>query len=184
MSPDVAIVVGHRPGAQGARAVDGTTEFIEMSEVAGLLAVALDARGYESVVVFRDDHRGGLQDLPGKANATDARMCVSLHFNSARSRSAQGSEVLYAAGSARGRELAEAVQAAQVLALGLPDRGLKAIPRDGRGGIILWRTSMPCVLLEPVFGSNAEGWAVYKERRQLWIEAVANAIVEVGGEPV
>ena len=110
-------------------------------------------------------------------------MCVSLHFNGSRSKQAQGSEVLYAAGSVRGRELAEAIQSAQVRVLQLPDRGLKAIARKGRGGRVLWETQMPCVIVEPVFGSNARGWAQYRDRRAAWIAALADAIVEVGGVP-
>jgi len=184
MGPDVAIVVGHRFGAQGARAVDGTTEWVEMREVAELLAIALDYRDYESAVVLRDDRSTGLSTLPAKVNQTGARICVSLHFNGSRSRRAQGSEVLYAAGSARGRELAHAIQDKQALVLGLPDRGLKAVPKDGRGGRILWGTQMPAVVVEPVFGSEARGWATYKERRPAWIAALADAIVCVGGEPV
>ncbi len=121
-----AIVIGHRESKQGARSVDGTTEFAWNTEHAIRLRLLLVALGVEAVIIEREDRRDGYRRLPALVNATRARCCVSLHWNGSASASATGSEALYYSGSRRGRELAEALDIADDV-LGLKDRGLGGV---------------------------------------------------------
>ena len=67
---------------------------------------------------------------------------------------ASGSETLHYKGSRNGEKLASDFQAAQLQALRLKDRGVKAIDKDGRGGYLLQKTTMPCIITEPFFIDN------------------------------
>ena len=125
-----AIVIGHRESKQGARSVDGTTEFAWNTEHAIRLRLLLVALGVEAVIIEREDRRDGYSRLPALVNATRARCCVSLHWNGSASASATGSEALYYSGSRRGRELAEALDIADDV-LGLRDRGLGGVKPRG-----------------------------------------------------
>ncbi len=176
--PQVAIVIGHRKSAQGAVSVDGTTEWLWAQEHAARLADALDGRGLSSVVILREDSAKGYARLPERINATRAAVALALHFNSFSDPRATGSEVLYWHTSSRGKSLALAMDAADDV-LDLRDRGVKGIvpiDEEGRGAWVLRKTSMPCVILEPAFGSNPRDWRTLLERGGELAEAQAMAL--------
>lgn len=197
--PHVALVIGHRRSRQGAVSVDGTSEWDWNSRHSLRLQDALLALGVSSVIVEREDRSDGYSRLPARVNATHARCCVALHWNSSASAKATGSEVLYYVGSKRGQGLAQALDLADDV-LGLRDRGLGGVLARGwevvkdddarhgalvlpgpmsrgtaldkaanlgagyraqrqRGAYLLQETAMPCVIVEPAFGSNVLDWA-------------------------
>ena len=175
----VGIIVGHRRGAQGAVAVDGTTEHVWAMRHAGRLRLALLALGRDSAIFFRDDDRGGYARLPSQLNTAGVSCAVALHFNSFGSKKATGSEVLYWHASPRGHALARTLAAADDV-LGLEDRGdsgTVAIKKGDRGWPLLAKTNMPAVIVEPAFGSNPEDWRALTARGADLAAAQAAAIV-------
>lgn len=147
----VALVVGHNPKAQGAiRATDRRTEYDWCGALAERIA-ALDPARY--VIVRRTAGPNEIKRAYAEVERVGVRASVELHFNSAASAAATGTETLIS-GSAKSRSLGTLVQAAMVEALYLRDRGLKQPgPKDG-GYTALRAASPPAVLIEPYFGSN------------------------------
>ena len=175
----VALIIGHRASAQGAVSVSGVSEYEWASEHARLVALHLRAAGVVPIIIERDDTAKGYSRLPGKVNKTGAHVAVSFHFNSHSNPKATGSEVLYWHTSLRSRALAVELERADDV-LGLRDRGaggLKACGEDDRGAYLLRKTSMPCALVEPGFGSNPDDWHAIVERGGALAEEQAGAIV-------
>jgi len=175
----VCLIVGHRESAQGAVAVDGTTEWAWARQHARKIALHLRAARAVPVIIERDDRSDGYRRLPGKVNDTGADCALSLHFNSFSNPAATGAEVLYWHRSGRGRALAVELDKADDV-LGLRDRGqsgLKACDDDDRGAYILRETAMPCALVEPGFGSNEGDWQAITERGDALAEEQAGAVV-------
>ena len=150
----VALIIGHNEKSQGAsNKANNVSEFEFNEPLAFSVAQNLNDRGIEALVVYRDC---SYKELPDKVNRTGADIAVSLHCN-AFNGGAHGTEALYYKGSVKGRKLAQAIQDKVVKCLQLPDRGVKAKQTahkgkaGDRGGILLKRTSMPCVIVEPFF---------------------------------
>lgn len=116
-------------------------------------------------LIEQDD--AGLNQLVRDINTMEPDLVVSLHCNAAEAKTATGTETLYWNTSAKGKQLAECVQARMVKALGLADRGVK--PRDNLA--ILRGTKCPAIIVEPFFISNG---ADYKK---VDIDALAKAIL-------
>jgi N-acetylmuramoyl-L-alanine amidase len=76
----------------------------------------------------------------------------------------------------RGLELAQKVHAKILPVFGNPDRGIKKRRLKDRGGWILHKTKMPCIILEPFFIDNDEelkkAKRVYKEYAKAIIDAL------------
>ena len=155
------LVVGHSPRYPGAVALDGTAEHPYNTRLRALIAGAVC--GVSLVEAKRPDLRSayaGIVALPPLINATAADFCVEMHFNGYRATSARGSEALYWHGSERSKALARHLVDA-FDAAGFPARRTPLVAvrsEDQRGGLLLKRTSMPCVIAEPFFGSNADDW--------------------------
>ena len=183
---DLAIIIGHRRGSQGAGA-NGLTEYGFHSDFALELAEACQEAGLSVAVVERDDTPDGYALLPARVNALAPRFAISLHLN-AHDSNASGSEALYwhtSRGDMNGDgvpdrscALASMLQEAQCDALGLKDRGLKPIQKGHRGWYLLANTSMTCALLEPCFVSNAYDVTTLLERRRELASALATAAAE------
>jgi N-acetylmuramoyl-L-alanine amidase len=170
-----AIIIGHSVEHQGAgNAASGETEFSFNSVLASLICEKLTNGGIRPEKIFRT---GSYTELPEQVNATHANIAVSLHCN-AFNQKASGSSTLYYVGSKNGRKLAGIVQFEIVRHLHLRDRGLKprqynAIGGFGdRGGYLLKKTSMPCIILEPFYIDCDQDLAVGLEK----IDALASAI--------
>lgn len=166
----IAIIVGHSYQAQGAEHPSGTTEFEFNKKLAYLLLDELLELDTQPILVFRNS----LTDLPELVNSTGADIAVSLHANAFNTQTS-GSETLYWHTSKKGKQLAHKLQAAVVDALGLRDRGIKAVTEKENGGYLLRHTSMPAVILEPFF---IDGDDFYTAERyiNLLAEELANAI--------
>ena len=147
----VCIDVGHTPTAPGAVAKNGKTEYQQNVLLANKLAVELHAAGIIPVVVYRQTY----STLPYFINATFADICISIHANAADTQLATGTETLYYHKSAKSKSLAEIVQKNMHNCLCIRDRGLKPRHPGHRGYDLLAKTSMPHVIVEPYFLSNA-----------------------------
>lgn len=149
----IALVVGHTGSSPGC--VDprtGMTEFKFNSEVAELIMARLhELPRLDLSVVYRDTYKG----LPGKINALNPDLIVSMHCNAFNGLKAGGvgSEVLYWHTSARSKRMAEICQEYFVKGqLGVVDRGIKPLTSmDQRGAWLLRHTAAPCVICEPFF---------------------------------
>ncbi len=143
-----AIIVGHSLKDKGAVNNDsGVSEFEYNSILAGYILARL---GYEeSEVVYRTE---GYSKLPKKVNDTNADLAISLHCN-AFNKLASGTETL-SSGSVNSLKFANILHPKMVGLFGLSDRGIKIKKQSDRGGLILHKTEMPCVLLEPFFIDN------------------------------
>lgn len=181
----VALIVGHRPSAPGAVAADGTTEH----SMADLLAdkVRLCTEWRHELRVFTRSEREWLDDdgrpvsegarireVVGKVNTWGCDLAVFLHAN-AHSSAATGSEALHA-GPPKGAEAARLLASLSAHALGLRNRGAKRIDRTDRGGIQLYETTMPAVILEPWFMSNPSDLAKAEAGLPLLAQAISLGI--------
>lgn len=159
----VALVVGHEPGAPGADGMfmDGVHR-IECNEyaynvgLAGMVKQALAGNDMVEIVDVRRHLVGGYSKLPAWINARQFDVAIELHYNSAASSSAGGTEMLYWHTSVRSKLFAAIIQGRVLGALKLKDRGTKAITAKDRGAPFLRGTACPAVICEPFFGSNAD----------------------------
>jgi len=167
----VAIVVGHSERSQGASNVNGLTEF----EFNQRLACCIKSRGIRGAdvidVVFRDTYRA----LPDDINALNPDAIVSLHCNAFNTR-VSGTETLYYHSSRSGRRLAELLQVEVATTLELPNRGVKPVDSEGRGGYLLKYTNAPCVIAEPFFIDNPDDLKTAIERFYALASAYCRAI--------
>lgn len=166
-----AIIVGHSPKKQGAyNEKYDESEFHFNSMIANLVLIRTDI---DIEVVYRTN---GYSKLPTKVNATNADIAFSLHCN-AFDKKASGTETL-SSGSYKSNQLAEIIQPKILEVFGLPNRGIKIRKRKDLGGLILHKTKMPIVLLEPFFIDNdSDMWEGLKKQ-----EEYADAIIETINE--
>lgn len=175
---DVAVVIGHHPGAPGATLdlCGHTVSEYDLWEPFGReLAVSLHADQIAAEVVHRPSPSPG-QDLADRVNATGATCAIELHFNAAEDVSAQGTEMIHWPGS-KGRLLARRLKKKTIGALATRDRGVQA-----RGDLAFLRlTEMPAVICEPAFGTNEDdAWKLltrqaalmraYREALRGWLQ--------------
>lgn len=151
----VALIIGHNEASQGAvNKKSGTTEFMFNEPLAMKVGdLLVEKGGYQVAVVYRD---GTYEELPGRVNETEADIAISMHCN-AFNKKQNGSETLYYHKSKKGKRLAGLMQYEVVKCLGLHDRGLKPCKAKlrgkagDRGGYLLKKTNMPCIIVEPFF---------------------------------
>jgi N-acetylmuramoyl-L-alanine amidase len=165
------INIGHCPKAQGAsNKKRGLTEFAFNQRLADEI-VKINPAVPTTIVVQRT-----YRDLPGDINKIRPKFIISLHCNAFNER-ATGTETLYFTGSSRGQQLARIVQGRLVAALGLPDRGIKPLKREDRGGHLVFFTDAPCVIAEPFFIDNDKDLEVAETMYSALVTAYADAIV-------
>jgi len=149
----VALVVGHRQGAQGAWGSAGISEFTFNTK----LAIDIKKRfGDEVKIFFRDDLPGGygekMKRLHKKIDSWGADYSISLHFNAVSNVSVAGHEVLYCSKS--GKELASLLNNNFEKFLKTKNRGIKKRSKGERGGGFLCRGKSVCVIAEPFFAPH------------------------------
>lgn len=149
----IALIVGHSKKDGGAVNLEkNINEFSFNDDLAKILFDKLTLKGHNPVIVYRESYSG----LPAKVNATNADVALSLHCN-AFNKQADGCEVLYYHKSTKGAKLAQHLVTSIVGMLGNPNRGIKPIAyeyvgsKGDRGGWIVEKTKMPCVIVEPFF---------------------------------
>lgn len=185
--PHVAISVGHRKGAQGARHGD-LTEWLYNSVVAEMLKGALSERGLESVVVFRPDrasYRGSrdkrvrvgpyMRQVEAVA-ASGALVAIDLHLNAAESKWARG-RLFLSSGSEGSLLLGSCLRTSLNATVPAQDRGIEVRSVEQNGGPFLHLPPMPCILLEPWFLSNSEDRQDIVWYQAMYVEALADGLV-------
>lgn len=179
----LAIVVGHNSAAQGAvRADTGESEFVWNGRLARRIERLAPDYGIEARVFHRTPGGGYSTEIKrvySDVDAWKADASVELHFNSAATPDASGTETL-SSGSALSLRLAESIQREMVVALGLRDRGIKTRAGSERGGSSLIAGRAPAVLVEPFFGSSPEGARATDEENEQ--ERLADAIIRGAAE--
>lgn len=190
---------GHGGDDHGAKGPRGLLEKQAALELAQALGERLQRLGFEVGYTRSDDTFIPLWDRPRIANEAGADLFISLHLNSAKARSAKGSEVYFLA-LGKGDEEASAIAAlenasapgaapnvvdpvesiledlaqkaylydSEALAVsiqnqlnhlgGIKERGVKQAPF-----VVLRGASMPAVLIETAFISNAKEEAKLKD---------------------
>lgn len=136
---------GRDPGAIGAA---GSKERDINAKIAKAAAESLKAAGH-TVIVYQQERQ--LADVAEQANASKASLFVSIHCNSAGNKNATGTETWHYTGCATGKATAAAIQREVVETLGTRNRGVKS----SRSLYVLRKTTMPAVLVEVGFISNA-----------------------------
>lgn len=143
-----ALVIGHSEKSQGAKnANSGLTEFEFNNKMAQQIKVLSDQVDIQLV------YRSTYKDLPQDINKLNPDFILSLHCN-AFNKQASGTEVLYYHRSQTGKRMAELTHVELLKTLGLPDRGIKGITSEDRGGYLLRYTAKPCIIAEPFFIDN------------------------------
>ena len=153
----LAVIVGHNARAQGAvRADTGESEYLWNGGIAQIMENMAPEYGLE-VRVFRRVDVGSfsreIRTVYANSDKWGAEASMELHFNSASSSSATGTEML-TSGTADSMRFATCVQDQVLKALNLRDRGIHIRGGKSRGGKNLISGRAPAILVEPFFGSN------------------------------
>ena len=132
-------------------------------------------QGVDYVVVYQEYYSTLPQKINGLANKGD--VTLSFHLNAA-DKTASGAEMLYWHNSKRSKELAEFLQEANIEATHLKDRKILPRVRGDRGWTLLYKTVMPCVIVESGFITNKNDMEVLeatkKELAKYYVAAVKN----------
>jgi len=189
----VVIDAGHGGYDSGAIGYDEDGEPVVYESKANL-AIALAVQKYledanVSVIMTRtkDVAMGSteMDDLLARseiANNSGATFFVSIHNNSFTDDTASGTEILYTDNETKiydgvtSKELAQNILTPLVKATGLQNRGVKDSPKI----VVLRTTTMPSVLIETAFVSNAEDRLVLTDKKTIDNigYAIAQGIVE------
>jgi N-acetylmuramoyl-L-alanine amidase len=186
MSHNIAIAIGHSRTIGnhqdgGALSWDGHENELEFNTgLARRIAAELLVLGIPSTIF--DHYEGGgygaaISWLAREIKKAGCTVAVELHFNSAGPL-AHGHEVLYLATSARGKLLAECVNAKLSAHFQTPDRGVKGLRAGDRGLDVCLRTHCPTILSEPFFGSSKEDWLAMALLPDRLAHAMAEGIAE------
>ncbi|MBQ8588304.1 MAG: N-acetylmuramoyl-L-alanine amidase [Clostridia bacterium] len=193
----VVIDAGHGGYDSGAIGYDEDGEPVVYESKANL-EIALAVQKYledanVSVIMTRtkDVAMGSteMEDLLARseiANNSGATFFVSIHNNSFTDDTASGTEILYTDNETKiydgvtSKELAQNILTPLVKATGLQNRGVKDSPKI----VVLRTTTMPSVLIETAFVSNAEDRLVLTDSKTIDNigYAIAQGIVESLGE--
>lgn len=168
----VVLDAGHGGHDRGGVPGDPYPEKVYTLDVAQRIRSRLQANGYRVVMTRSDDTFIGLGQRCDIASAAGG-IFVSIHFNSAPRRGADGIETYYY--SRKSASIAAAIHPRLVRAAGTEDRRVRS-----RGYYVLRRNRLPAVLCECGFLTNpTEGRriATSAEHRQRLADAIAAGIM-------
>lgn len=163
-----AINGGYDPGAV---AFDGLREKDVVLDISKRLASKLRSFDMDVVLTRETDVYVPLLERAYTANEANADLFVSIHTNSVTSRQAHGAEVLVYSLASSSVPVAEDILF-NLTELGLRSRGIKPRPKL----IVLKRTDMPAVLVEPAFVSCDHGVDYQILRSPYGLDQLADAI--------
>ena len=175
----LAVIVGHDAKRKGAFSPWIGSEWDFNQEAAAAIYDAALGTGCDVRIFLRNPDTGSISEVADRVNAWAASdktptLAVSLHFNSFRTSQANGTETLHAIGGS-GEPWAAMLQRCALDCFGLKNRGLLPVKKGGRGSTILYKTAMPCALLEPGFGSNKNDALTLKKHWPTFAEEVVTA---------
>ena len=155
----IAIDPGHGGRDPGAVAGDIYEKDLNLNLSAYLFKICLK-KGLNPFLVRGGDYNLELEERVNMAEASGAELFLSAHHNGAVNARANGTETFHFPGSRFGVLYAEYIQQGMIDVLGSRDRGVKTSDRL----YVLRRTSMPAVLIEPLFVSGEEDKMVYSQK--------------------
>ena len=170
----IVIDAGHGGRDSGAVSITGRKEKDFNLTMSKKFNAKLRAMGYNTIMTRDDDTFIDLYERPRIANENYADLFVSIHANSTGSSAINGVEMLYAPQGTSQVKEGEQYPFAKLML----DEVLKATKAHSRGVIqrpklvVLRETSMPAVLVEAGFLSNA------KEEQLLFTESYQDKIVD------
>lgn len=167
----VCIDPGHGGKDPGAVAFDGLCEKDVVLDISRKLATKLRSFELDVVMTRETDVYITLLERAYIANEANADLFVSVHTNSVTSRQAHGAEVLVYSLTSSSLPVAEDILS-NLTELGLRNRGIKPRPKL----IVLKRTDMPAVLVEPAFISCDHGIDYQILRSSYGLDQIADAI--------
>lgn len=150
----VAIVIGHRPGRQGAYSPFlKKTEYEFNSEVASYLMDIADVYERPNIPFVGETFR--IKQLVKEINKHDYELVISLHFNSFHDERAHGATALYYITNSFGKVIANEFVKTISEHFNIKQRELIPISSTKqRGGTLIKGLKATAILLEPFFGSN------------------------------
>lgn len=126
----------------------------------------------DPAVVLGVSNADSLRIRVEEAESFAADLFLSLHTNASSLPAATGSEALVFSRKGTSAAIASVLLRYMTEATGLPNRGVKARP----GLYVLRRTSMPAVLMEMGFITNAVDAALMAESPQLFARGLYNGL--------
>ena len=169
----VVIDAGHGGHDRGGVSGQRYAEKIYTLDVAKRLSSCLRQAGYRTVMTRSGDYFVSLDQRCGIANRQLSAIFVSVHFNAAPRRDANGIETYYYGRASSG--LAASVHRRVVAAAGTENRGVRR-----RSFYVIRNTRCPAILVECGFLSSAggEGGRIARSssHRQRLAEAIARGI--------
>jgi N-acetylmuramoyl-L-alanine amidase len=177
----LAIIVGHTELRQGAFALAPISqhEYSFNREIAQTMEMAAASKGIAARTFFRDGV--GIQGAYQAATAFEPDSIIELHFNSA-SAAARGTETLCSKDNPDSKRLADLIQKSMVGVFnrtGSRNRGVKVLREGDRGfGNVSAAPSVPSVLVEPFFGSNAGDCQLAFDRTAEYAAGLVDAFAE------
>ena len=167
----IAIDPGHGGRDPGAVAGDIYEKDLNLNLSAYLFKLCLN-RGLNPFLLRGGDYNLQLEERVNLAEAAGAELFLSVHHNGAASSAANGTETIHYPGSRLGILYAEYIQQGMLDVLGSRDRGVKT----SDSLYVLRRTSMPAVLIEPLFVTGEEDRMIYS--RENYYRNLANGIID------
>lgn len=177
MKPLLVLVVGHTMKSPGAAFALGENEYQYNKKVADLCEKYIS--DYEIdvkiEVVLRD--RIGLSGAYEKVKSLRPDACIELHFNAFNKR-VTGTETLCSANS-EDRKFTEIVHKniCKVFERDGLSRGIKVIPRSGRGGFsVNALEGIPNCLVEPFFGDVESEAKMGQEKQGTYARSIVDSV--------
>ena len=168
----VVINGGHCPSIDPGACGEYSQEADIVKYVGEVVVADLKAVGIEAYFIQDDD----LGTVCNFANAKKADYFISIHCNSAKNRSARGTETFYYVGSPSSEKLALCVHKQLVDTIQSADRGLK----NGNWLYVLKHSEMPAILVELGFISNKAEEIYMNEHKQVMAHAIARGVTDAG----
>ncbi len=167
----IMILPGHSHWDNGAvNSKLGLTEYKIVLAVAKKLFENEDFNQHD--IVFKNRNKSyGM--LPAEINSWGPDLIMELHLNAASDAKVQGTEVLIAKGSSKGKAYGQLVLNELLSEYGFKNRGIKEIGKEDRGATLLYKTKAPCMIVEAYFLS---GITNEQNTEEFLVNKYANAI--------
>lgn len=178
--PVIVIDAGHGGKDFGAKCPDPQTEEKALNlQTALVLNNLLQQKGYRTILTRAEDFFVPLKLRADFANSNRATLFVSVHYNSAPSKAAEGVEVYYydnkddLSRTSRSKILAQKVLDRVIASTKMKSRGIK----NGNFAVIR-ETRMPAILIEGGFMTNDKELARLRDPAhiQLMAESIARGV--------
>lgn len=177
MTKIICIDAGH--GGKDSGAVgNGLQEKDIVLSIAKMVKSMLIEKSFKICMTREDDTFVELKDRCIIANKVKADIFVSIHCNSAESKSAFGFEIYHTQGSMQGQKLAADIKLSinENKEIIRTDRGIKTA-----NFTVLTATNMPAVLVETAFISNIEDSKILKTKQSEFATAICKGICSYFG---